>query len=262
METRRSDLAIENFGIEISAADLLFPDQNSVSHGIPMLISRKNGNIYESLVCGKLWLYDTNERSNVSLALSERLRELLRSVGETSSPTKKYLTVGIGNRLVSSDALGPYVTDHLVINGDDGEQHYPRTYAISPGILSCTGIDTAKQIKGIVRDLRPDALITVDSLAARNYDHLQTIIQLTDSGMTPGSAMNHTTGEITRSSIGCPVISIGVPMVIRSDGICNASAEENENTFVTRAETDMITDCYARVIADAINNSLYGNISL
>ena len=102
-----------------------------------------------------------------------------------------------------------------------------------------------------------DLILTVDSVAAQTQERLQTVLQITDAGMTPGSAMSHTSGGITRETMRRPVVSVGVPMVIRADLLNDEFSAEP--MFVTRAETDIIGDCYASVIAGAVNLALSGN---
>ena len=121
-------------------------------------------------------------------------------------------------------------------------------------------LDTAEQIALLAGHTDADLILTVDSVAARTHERLQTVLQITDAGMTPGSAVNHTAGGITRETMHRPVVSVGVPMVIRADLLNEEFSAEP--MFVTRAEADVIGDCYAAVIAGAVNLALSGNAEI
>ena len=101
------------------------------------------------------------------------------------------------------------------------------------------------------------ALATVDSLTARTRERLGTLVQVTDCGVTPGSALSHASGEISERTMPCPVLSLGVPTVIRSDVL--AGQEDGDPMFVSRADTDAMVTAYARILASAINGAFSGN---
>ena len=131
------------------------------------------------------------------------------------------MVVGLGNRHVTPDALGPLavdktlVTRHLFreIPGAVNERMCP-VCAVAPGVLGVTGLETMETIKGLVDTVRPRVLIAVDSLAARAVSRLACTVQLSDSGIQPGSGVGNLRRAITQEALGVKVIAIGVPMVV------------------------------------------------
>lgn len=147
-----------------------------------------------------------------SQVLAEYIRELL------PKKQKIILTVGLGNRELTVDSLGPKVVDNLFI------AYHPAgegVCALAPGVMAQTGMETADIIKGVVREIRPDAVIVVDALAARSLHRLGTTIQLTDTGITPGSGVGNHRNSLTKESIGIPVLAIGVPMIVKAATIAH-----------------------------------------
>lgn len=131
------------------------------------------------------------------------------------------LVVGLGNWNVTPDSLGPsvvekiYVTRHLkAIYPDKIGPGFRDVCAIAPGVLGLTGIESGEIIFGIVQRLKPDVVIAIDALAARSLRRLNTTIQISDTGIYPGSGVGNNRKGITRDSLGVPVIAIGVPTVV------------------------------------------------
>lgn len=138
--------------------------------------------------------------------LASYIRRLLP---ETDRP---YLTVGLGNRDMTADSLGPIAVEHLQINAHLSE--VGGMSGIAPGVMAQTGMETAQIIKGIVEETNPGAVIVVDALAARSTSRLGRTIQLSDTGIHPGSGVgNHRMG-MNEETLGIPVIAIGVPTVV------------------------------------------------
>lgn len=126
---------------------------------------------------------------------------------------KRILAVGLGNRELTVDSLGPKVVDHLSM------AYHPTgegLCGLAPGVMAQTGMETADIVKGIVGEIRPDALIVIDALAARSIHRLGTTIQLTDTGIVPGSGVGNHRSGLTKETIGIPVVAIGVPMIVRA----------------------------------------------
>lgn len=126
---------------------------------------------------------------------------------------KRILAVGLGNRELTVDSLGPKVVDHLFMTYHHAKEGL---CGLAPGVMAQTGMETADIIKGVVVETRPDAVIVVDALAARSIKRLGTTIQLTDTGITPGSGVGNHRNSLTRESLGIPVLAIGVPMIVRA----------------------------------------------
>lgn len=148
----------------------------------------------------------------ISCVISDYLKELIRPFFREDGIT--VLVVGLGNRQVTPDALGPNVVDNIAINRGN-----IKLYGIVPGVMAQTGMETAAIIKGVVGESKPDVVIAIDALAARNTKRLNTTIQITDTGIHPGSGVGNHRMAITKETIGTNVIAIGVPTVIDTSTI-------------------------------------------
>lgn len=170
---------------------------------------------------------DEDYHRDISLELAKILRKLLP--GKTGEADLKkglevsVLIVGLGNREVTPDALGPRVVDNLFITrhimNEFGkyafaDQDVSKISGIVPGVMAQTGMECVEILRGVVRETKPDFLITVDALAARSVKRLGRTIQLTDTGITPGSGIGNHRNAINEESVGVPVLSLGVPTVV------------------------------------------------
>lgn len=175
---------------------------------------------------------DEGYHRDISLELARIIRQMLpEEVPEARTLSDKLaqgldvsvLVVGLGNREVTPDALGPRVVDNLFITrhimNEFGryafsDEDVSKISGIVPGVMAQTGMECVEILRGVVRETKPDFVITVDALAARNVRRLGRTIQLTDTGITPGSGIGNHRNAINQTSIGVPVISLGVPTVV------------------------------------------------
>lgn len=173
---------------------------------------------------------DEGYHEEISRELLKFLKQLLKEEKEDYS----VLIVGLGNRQVTPDALGPYVVDNLNITRHIvkeygkyamGEDHVRLTSAIVPGVMAQTGMETVEIIKGVVNETKPDFIIAVDALAARSSKRLNRTIQIADTGINPGSGVGNHRNAITEETVGVPVIAIGVPTVVDAATIVNDTME-------------------------------------
>lgn len=150
---------------------------------------------------------------------------LARHLRQFVGNKKKIMVAGLGNREVTPDALGPfvidnlYVTRHLLKEGILSQS--VEMSAIAPGVMAQTGMEAVTVLKALVDEIRPELLIVIDALAARESDRLNKTIQLADTGITPGSGVGNHRQAINEQSIGIPVLAIGVPTVIAVPTIVN-----------------------------------------
>ena len=181
--------------------------------------------------------------------ISETLAGFLEKYVENEETKKKYskekgcsiLTVGLGNREVTPDALGPYVVDQLNITrhmvqeyGRYGVEEESRIVsAIVPGVMAQTGMETAEIVQGVVKETKPDMILVIDALAARSSKRLNRTIQISDAGIHPGAGVGNHRSEITKETMGIPVIAIGVPTVVAAATIVNDTMEN----FIAALET-------------------------
>lgn len=177
---------------------------------------------------------DEGIHREVSEELAKYLIEVMKKIIPKSEHDKEVLVIGLGNRQATPDALGPYVADNLNVT-----RHIVKEYgkyaaleemncvvsAIVPGVMAQTGMETAEIIKGVVRETKPDLLIVIDALAARNSRRLNRTIQIADTGINPGSGVGNYRNAITKETIGVPVIAIGVPTVVDAVTIVSDTME-------------------------------------
>lgn len=244
---KSSDLAVENFGF----AAPLHSDTvtEAVRYGFLVIRASLTDGEYHTIVSGRIWHSDVSLRRKLSSLTADILREMIGN-------PQRILFCGIGNSEIPSDALGAKVAAHLIVTGETPPAGKPSVFAIRPGIIAQTGIDTSVYLRCVADEIKPDLIIIADSLAARTRERLQTVIQISDSGLTPGSALARTSGEISSHTMPCPVISIGVPTVISTAALSDKA--EDEPLLVTRADSDIVTDCYASIISSALNSAIFG----
>lgn len=174
---------------------------------------------------------DEDYHAEISEALAGHIRSLMRTANEER---KSVLVVGLGNREVTPDALGPEVVGNLRIT-----RHMIRVYgrvsaelqqaaevsALVPGVMAQTGMETLEIIKGVVDETHPQLVIVIDALAARSTKRLNRTIQITDTGIHPGSGVGNHRNAINEETLGVPVIAIGVPTVVDAVTIVNDTME-------------------------------------
>ena len=190
-------------------------------------IGKPIGN-YITIDVKKLKIAEEEEIQKAAETLTKELKEIIDMHTDKQGDI---LVVGLGNIYVTPDSLGP-----KVINEIDVTRHiikYLPQYieegtrpvsAISPGVLGTTGIETVEILKGIVENIKPKLIIVIDALASRSIERISSTIQLSDTGIVPGAGVGNTRQEISQSSLGIPVVAIGIPTVVElatlvSDGI-------------------------------------------
>ena len=168
--------------------------------------------------------------------ISEELARQLKCVlPEIDKEEKSVMVVGLGNRDVTADSLGPCTVDNLFITRhiirEYGKQAYRASKmhqisALVPGVMAKTGMETAEIIKGVIKETTPDIVIVIDALAARSTKRLNRTVQITDTGIHPGSGVGNHRNALTKESLGVPVIAIGIPMVVDAGTIVSDALEK------------------------------------
>ena len=189
------------------------------------------------------------------------------------------LVCGIGNRELSADALGVIAADNVLVTHHlkqaeglhFGVSGFGDVSAFVPGPMAKTGAESASLIHSVVEKIRPDAIIAVDALAARDAYRLARTIQISDTGIAPGSGIGNCREELNEKTLGIPVIAIGVPTVVDTATLVKDALEgrsPNENVlrslsglFVSPKEIDIIASHMGRLIGWAINRALHGEFS-
>lgn len=141
----------------------------------------------------------------------------------------KVLVVGLGNEQVTPDALGPLVVEHLFVTRHLKQHQFMKqgldVSALVPGVMAQTGMETQEILKGVVSQTKPDLVIAIDALSARSSERLNKTIQISNTGIAPGSGVGNHRQELTEETIGVPVIAIGVPTVISVPAIVKEAIE-------------------------------------
>jgi spore protease len=168
----------------------------------------------------KLRRHDREHSAAVGKRLSESLAELFPREG---GKLGEALVVGLGNWQATPDALGPQVVQRLLVTRHlkkvvpaDVQRHMRPVAAMAPGVLGLTGIETGDVVRAIVEQVRPDFVVAVDALAARNVERIASTIQISDTGIQPGSGVGNHRAALTRETLGVPVIAVGVPTVVHA----------------------------------------------
>lgn len=154
--------------------------------------------------------------------ISEKIAKHIRALGGLDSE-KSVLVAGLGNLQITPDALGPRAVQNLritrhVINeygvAGMGKERAHRVSSIVPGVMAQTGMETMEILQGVIRETKPDLVVAIDALAARSTKRLNCTVQITDTGINPGSGVGNHRNGLTKDSLGVPVIGIGIPTVV------------------------------------------------
>lgn len=259
-----------NFGnIELTIIDVL-TDEGSKAINKPI-------GKYVTLFFGKINTLDESDFDNITKILSAQIKEMSdKLILNIKNPS--VLVVGLGNRYITPDAVGPLTVKGITVSRHLKEKNkklfdmlnMQSICAISPGVLGQTGIETFEIINGIKQNICPDLIIAVDALASRSTDRLASTIQICDSGISPGSGIGNHNKSINKESTGVPVIAIGVPTMVSSatlvyDALEKAGVEKKDELYdvlnngksfyVTLNDCDLIVNTLSQLISDAINTA-------
>lgn len=252
------------------------------------MLGRRRGE-YITVECRDLPRCDARKRELLARMLALGVRGMLPPEGEV-------LVVGLGNRNVTADALGTRVVERMLVTrhlqqalANELRGKLRGVSAIAPGVLGITGIETAELCRGLVRHVRPQAVIAIDALAAYETDRICTTVQITDTGIQPGSGVgNHRLG-LTEETLGVKVIAVGVPMVvyastiardamarlIRDYGLLDPEREHAADALlhqvtegflgemvVTPREIDELVLNVASLLSDGLNQALHPSLDI
>ena len=205
--------------------------------------------------------------------VAEQINQLLPKEGLV-------LVIGLGNEDITPDAIGPQVvsgllaTRHLV-NGfaeEYGLGSLRPVAAVAPGVLGQTGMETAEIVHSLCGQIQPAAVVAVDALASRSVERLGTTVQIADTGISPGSGVQNQRAELSRQSLGIPVIAVGVPTVVDMTTIAydllgegyqsEKVSDRGRTMMVTPREIDKIIKQAAKIVAAGLNRALQPGLSI
>ena len=208
---------------------------------------------YITIDIKKINFLTDEEKEQAAGTLANELKKL---VGEKTKFKDDILVVGLGNEEVTPDALGPNVikevevTRHIIkyLPQYIDENARPVS-AIAPGVLGTTGIETLEVIKGVVENIKPKLLIVIDALASRSMERISSTIQLSNTGIVPGAGVGNTRKEISESTLGIPVIAIGIPTVVETAVVVNDAL----NIFIEKLQQEAKSNDYLNNLKEQDN---------
>ena len=226
MMQRRTDLALEAHelwrGKSDGLASVATREHEAFGYGVTVVevtepraakALGKPVGTYVTVDLRPYWEHAEDALERAATAVGAELRALLGGTG-----AKTALVVGLGNSAMTPDAIGPQVAEHVLVTRhlmhDEAFASLAAVSVLVPGVLGRTGMEAAETIRGAVRTVRPDVLIAVDALASRSLSRVCTTVQLSDTGIVPGSGVGNRRRAINRASLGIPVIAVGVPTVV------------------------------------------------
>lgn len=270
----RTDLALESFSSEklpesvhIHIRGKVFRTTEIVIDDDSCLKSIGKGKGRYITLEGKCMSRFSDDYEFMAQELAQELSVLL--------PEGDILVVGLGNNDITPDAIGPqtaakvFATRHLSDDENLGEDFFTslrRVSSFAVGVMGQTGIETAEIVQAITAELRPAAIIVIDSLACTDVSRLGTTIQITDTGISPGSGVSNHRQELSEKLFGIPVIAVGIPTVVDMHTIVkNLTGKkingELPNMMVTPRDIDRLTERASQLLAFGINLALQPTLS-
>jgi spore protease len=235
---------------------------------------------YLTLEAGSALFSDAPSRAHVAHALS---LELARAIND-GDKKKSVLVVGLGNRFVTPDALGPKTAEHILVTRHIHRQcpgvldeEVRSVTAFSASVMGVTGMETVEVVSGITKTVDPDLVLLVDALASSSFEHLGAVIQMNDSGISPGSGIGNNQTALCAATLGVPVITLGVPLVVSAETIvntalrwtgetqltdCQSLPPEISDMIVTPKNIDAMVTNASKLLSRAINLALHGEYSM
>ena len=259
-------------GVEITTVTLAHDDAQS----------GKRAGVYMTADIGRIWECGREEFERAAAVTAELIARVMPAGGEKSG----VLAVGLGNGSITGDAIGPravakmLVTKH--IKGSDPALYAGAGFgclaAFAPGVLGQTGIESSELVRCAAKSCGASCVIVIDALASRKLARLGTTVQITDSGISPGSGVYNDRRGLDRQTLGIPVIAVGVPTVVDAATLAHdlleqaggrmdeaterAIFETGSRMFVSPKECDVMTEKISRFLADAVDLAVHRELTL
>lgn len=228
----------------------------------------------------EIWRIDEHDLDAVSDIISSEIKNIVSySLNTNELSGKKILVIGMGNRQITPDAIGPLTVEkvnatrhiELMDRNTFSKSGMCSVSVMSCGVMGETGMRTLEVIKGVAEQIRPDIVIAVDALAARECARLASTVQISDSGISPGAGIGNRQAAVNRETVGVPVIAIGVPTVVSAATMIGEAMrkcgetkfyethrkilDEGKNYFVAPKECDMIAESVSRLLATSLDKA-------
>ena len=278
MNSCRTDLAVEVFD----------PDAKTLPKGIRRKLRRSSVcSITEITVednmaglrigksKGRYITVETDRLSAHPQDIGEQSRNIADEITGLMGKAENVLVVGVGNDNITPDALGPLTAKRVIatrhVAGENAgselaEMDLRSVSVLAAGVMGQTGIESSELILSVCESIRPDCIIAIDALACSDISRLGTTIQITDTGISPGSGVQNRRKELSREEMGLPVIAIGVPTVVDMHSIVRSIMGSDPdkhlpNMMVTPRDIDKMIERSAHLLAFSINRALQPNLS-
>ena len=243
----RTDLAYEANESLAKKVEGITLNTHDYSHGevVELEIMDKEA---EKAVGKKMGKYITYETKSLKLLSEESRNEVIdilsKGIRDISGlGREKVLVVGLGNRNITADALGPKTLDKIKVTAQyfkaynkEYDEDFNEVSILEPGVLGTTGIETINTIVGVVEKIKPSLLIIIDALASRKMRRLCAVVQITDAGIEPGSGIGNMQGSLNKESVGIKVIALGIPTVVDTATIVNDTIEMMEEKLSDKTD--------------------------
>ena len=271
-KNEQSDLACERRRADTAAAGIKFLSEAVGAHRWERLsvttaegaesIGRPMGS-YNTLNVTELNAFDDSDIADTANEVAKELCTMFDRLGVIPD---RLLVVGLGNRDLTPDSIGPRVAER--VSATMHVKSFDRRFFTDldcseiavciPGVTSKTGMEAAETVMAICERIEPDAVIAIDSLASRSTERLGKTVQISDTGIFPGSGVGNGRRPLNEETLGAPVIAIGVPTVINArilTGDGESLLESPDDLFVSPKDIDTIVDVFSRIIAEGINQA-------
>ena len=256
-------------GYQVTTVDIL-DEQGASSLGKPV-------GSYVTVQLDALARREEDAFGRAARAIAAELNGLLKLPEEATC-----LVVGLGNRAITPDAIGPGVADHTMVTRhlvEQAPEHFGSfrpVAALAAGVLGTTGVESGELVKAVAEKIRPGCIIAVDALASRSMDRVCTTVQLANTGIVPGSGVGNHRAALNRETLGVPVIAVGVPTVVDAGTLAadilaeagqegldpEALAGAGEGLMVTPRDIDQRVADLVKVIGDGINLALQPGLTI
>lgn len=257
----RTDLALEAMSREEASEGIIL--EKSTVNGLPLtrVSITEKGTIKIGKPAGEYFTLFCNKCEK------DEINALIKILHEIVPKNGRILIAGLGNENITPDSLGVRTVSRVVATAHLSQQNefddlgMREVFVIETGVLAQTGIESAEQLRYITNGIKPDMVIAVDSLACAEGERLGRTIQVTNTGIAPGSGVKNSRCEVSVNTLGIPVVAIGVPTVIDLESLTDNRQLKKAGAMVVPRDIDITINHYAKVISKALNSSLNPSLS-
>lgn len=218
---------------------------------IKIFINNKYKNIYHTILFNNIY----NEK-NISKTLKKELLYFFNLY--KINKTKHIFIIGLGNESNTADSIGPKTLKYINVNSHlfnlGFNINHIKISALEPGVLGTTGIDTTNIIKSVSKYIKPDLIILIDSFITDNIKYLNKTIELSNTGLKPGSGLRGNNSYISKTNLKIPIMTIGIPTAIEYK-------KENNTLLVSTSDIDEYVNTISKILGNTLNDILYNNLT-